>query len=94
MARSSSDQSMLARLVTLAATAGAAWAVQRLVAAVWKAASGHKPPKEDDDARLGELVSAAAITGALVALSRVLAVRGTTRLADRVNERRAADSAR
>ena len=50
--------------------------------------TGHKPPKADDqgDAGLAEVVVAAAITGALVAMARVLATRGTARFTAKVDD--------
>lgn len=64
----------------------AAWAVQKVVSTAWRAASGHRPPKPEDgdDSGLAEIAAAAALTGALVALSRVLATRGAARFAARV----------
>ncbi|HWJ84163.1 MAG TPA: DUF4235 domain-containing protein [Cellulomonas sp.] len=75
------NQTMVARLVGTAAALAAAWIVQQGIAQGWKAKTGHKPPKADDqgDAGLAELVAAAALTGALVAVARVLATRGTAR---------------
>lgn len=74
-------QSLLPKLAGLIAALVAAWAAQAVLSAVWKAASGHKPPKPEDPgaARLAEVVTAAALTGALVALARVLVGRGTAR---------------
>lgn len=70
--------SILAKIIGAAATLIAAWLVQKVISGVWKAQTGHKPPTADDDtnANLTELVTAAAVTGALVAISRVLATRG------------------
>jgi len=74
------------RLVgTLAAVAASALA-QKVVAAGWKAARGHTPPTAEDadsGVRLGEVVAAAALMGALVAVVRVLATRGATKAARR-----------
>ncbi|HEX5333476.1 MAG TPA: DUF4235 domain-containing protein [Cellulomonas sp.] len=82
--------SLIAKIAGAVVAIAAAWAVQKAVNASWKAASGHKPPKADDqgDAGLGEVVAAAAITGALVALSRVLTMRGTARFSARIDEGR------
>lgn len=75
-------QSMIAKLVGIGAALAAAWVAQQIISGMWQAASGHKPPKAEDpgDARFAEIAAAAAVTGALVALSRVLAARGTARL--------------
>ena len=74
-------QSMTAKLAGLGIALVAAWAAQQLISAAWKGAVGHKPPKPEDpgDARMGEVALAAVITGAVVALSRVLATRGAAR---------------
>lgn len=84
-------QSTLAKVTGLIVAGAVAWAAQKAVGAAWKAAVGHQPPKpeDDEDSRLGEVVLAAAITGAVVALSRVLATRGTAKFAKRVNDGRA-----
>ncbi len=83
-------QSTVAKLTGLAVAAVMAWVAQKAVSTAWKATAGHKPPKpeDEDDARLGEVIAAAAITGAVVALSRVLATRGTAKFAGRVNRNR------
>ncbi len=83
-------QSTVAKLTGLAVAGIMAWVAQKVVSTAWKAAAGHKPPKpeDEDDSRLGEVIAAAAITGAVVALSRVLATRGTAKFADRVNRNR------
>ena len=76
-----SKQSMMARLAGLGIALVAGWVVQQLISAVWQRSVGHKPPKPEDagDARIGEIALAAAITGAVVALSRVLATRGAAK---------------
>lgn len=74
------DQSTQSKLVGTAVALVGAMAVQRIVSFVWKAMSGHHPPDDDDtDAGLGEIAAAAIITGATMALVRVLAVRGARR---------------
>jgi hypothetical protein len=76
------QSSVLPKLVGAAATMIAAWLVQHVISTVWQRSTGHKPPRADDegDAGLSEVVIAAAITGALVAISRVLATRGAARI--------------
>lgn len=76
-----STQSTVSKLIGAVLALAAAWFAQKAVAGAWKAASGHKPPKADDDgdAGLAEVAAAAAITGAIVALVRVLATRGAVR---------------
>jgi len=78
---------IVAKIAGAVVAIAAAWAVQKAINASWKAASGHKPPKADDqgDAGLAEVAAAAALTGALVALSRVLTMRGTARFSARID---------
>jgi hypothetical protein len=80
-------RSTLAKITGGIVAVAAAWAVQKAVFTVWKVASGHRPPKPEDgdDSGLAEIAAAAALTGALVALSRVLATRGAARFAARVD---------
>lgn len=83
--------SMLAKVVGAGAAIGAAWAAQKLLDRAWVAAAGHEPPapeSQDADISLREVLLAAAITGAVVALARALASRGTARLTARVNSKR------
>lgn len=74
-------QSFMAKAAGLGVALVAAWIAQQIISASWKRAVGHKPPKPEDpgDARVGEVVLAAVITGAVVALTRVLATRGAAR---------------
>lgn len=71
-------QDMIAKLAGLSVALGSAWVVQQGISQVWRALLGHNPPKPEDegDARFGEVLAAAAVTGALVAMARVLATRG------------------
>jgi len=75
------QQTLVAKLVGTAAALAAAWAAQQIIAQAWKAKTGHKPPKPDDedDSGLTELVAATAISGAIVAVARVLATRGAAK---------------
>ncbi len=84
-----SDTRMVRLVGTLAAVAASAVA-QKVISAGWRAAKGHQPPVDEDaDAGigLGEVVAAAALTGAVVAVVRVLATRGGTKVARRVTAR-------
>ncbi|MFC8190506.1 DUF4235 domain-containing protein [Cellulomonas sp. NPDC057328] len=77
------DKSMVAKLVGMGVTLGAAWVAHRVVELGWEKARGHKPPapdSTDDDINFSEVAVAAVITGAVVALSRVLATRGAAKL--------------
>ncbi len=75
-------ETMIAKVIGLGAALVAAWAAQQVINAAWRAAVGHKPPKpedESDDIRFGEIATAAAISGALVAVARIAATRGAAR---------------
>ena len=76
-----STQSTVSKIVGLLVAAGAAWAAQKAVSTAWKAATGHVPPKAEDEGESGlsEVAIAAAVTGAIAALTRVLATRGTAK---------------
>ena len=79
-------QSMTAKIVGAGVTLIAAWAVQKIIDAVWTKAKGHKPPSPDStepDIKFSEVATAAAISGAAISLSRVLATRGAAKLAGR-----------
>lgn len=68
-------------VLRLVAMLAAGYLVEQIVTNGWKAAVGHKPPTdpEDIDAHAGEVVLYAALSGALIALARVLAIRGAAR---------------
>ena len=76
-----STQSTVSKIAGTVIAIAAGWAAQKVIATAWKAASGHKLPKADDDtdAGLAEVAAAAAIMGAVAALVRVLVTRGTVR---------------
>ncbi|ADG73136.1 conserved hypothetical protein [Cellulomonas flavigena DSM 20109] len=87
MSSDAQKQSMAAKVVGAGVALAAAWVVQKLIDSAWEKTRGHKPPAADstaEDIRFGEVAAAAAITGAAVALSRVLATRGAAKLAKRV----------
>lgn len=69
----------------------ATWVAHKAIAVTWKAVVGHEPPKpeSEEDVRFAEVALAAVLTGALVALVRVLATRGTAKFVARVDEGRA-----
>lgn len=45
----------------------------------WKVVTGHEPPKDDEDVHLAEVVVFAAVSGAVVAAARQLALRGAAK---------------
>ncbi len=72
--------STVLRIAGVGAGLAGGWLVHKLVDAAWRGAVGHPAPGPDDeDASLTEIVVATALTGALVALVRLLAPRGTHR---------------
>lgn len=73
-------QSAKSNLVGTALALIGAIVAQRAVSFLWKSASGHRPPDSESDAALGEVAAAAVVTGAIMALVRVLAVRGARRV--------------
>ena len=77
-----STQSTVSKVVGLLVAAGAAWVAQKAVSAAWRATTGHVPPKAEaeGEAGLSEVAIAAALTGAIAALTRVLATRGTAKI--------------
>jgi len=83
--------STLAKIAGAGATVVAAWAAQRAVTLMWTTATGHRPPKPEDDleSRFAEIAAVAALTAAAVAFAKLYAARGTARLAARVNAHRA-----
>jgi len=84
------SQTWVVRLAGAAAALAAAAAAQKALAAAWRAARGHQPPTEensDEGIGLGEVLAAAALSGAIVAVVRVLATRAGARLAKRAVER-------
>lgn len=77
------DDSKIAKVVGLGAALGAAWVASKLIDGLWRAALGHNVPKpedEGDDVRFAEVAAAAVISGAVVALFRVMATRGAAKL--------------
>lgn len=70
--------STVVKLVSTVAATAATMVAQKVIAAGWKSARGHKPPHAEDHEAgigLGEVLVAAAVTGAVVAVVRVLATR-------------------
>lgn len=73
--------SKVAKIVGVLAAAAATWAAGKLIERAWTRTTGHTPPKpEDADGAFGEVLAAAVASGALIALVRVVATRGTRRL--------------
>ncbi len=76
--------STVVRLTTIGAGLAAGWLVHKVVDALWERAAGHPTPAGDDEDRpLAEVALAAALTGALIALARLVTSRGTARAAAR-----------
>ena len=72
-----SDSSKVWTVFSLVAGLGAATATRRLLDRSWKVAAGKNPPENpaDPDVGLGEAVLWASLTGAAVALARMVAQR-------------------
>ncbi len=78
----------LLRLARVGAGLAAGWLVHRLVDSAWQHAMGHATPAADDeDLPLLEVAVATALTGALVALARLLTARGTAKAVTRFLDR-------
>ena len=83
------DQSIPVKIATLVVSAAAGWVAQKIVTAVWTKATGHNPASaDDDDATTVSIVTFAAVTGGTAALTRVLASRGTRRVANKLHARK------
>jgi hypothetical protein len=71
------DSSKVWAVMSLVAGIGAATVTRKVLDTSWKAASGRKPPQNpaDPDVGIAEAVVWASLTGAAVALARMLAQR-------------------
>ena len=81
MASSSTDSSKLYSAFSLVAALGAAALAKKGLNTSWRAATGKNPPENpaDPDVSFGEAVLWASLTGAMVALARMLAQRRAAR---------------
>lgn len=72
-----SDSSKIWTVMSLVAGLGAASIARKVLDTSWKAASGKNPPENpaDPDTSLGEAIVWASVTGAAIALARMLAQR-------------------
>ena len=72
-----SESSKVWSVFSLVAALGAAAVARKAIDRSWKLATGKKPPENpaDPDIDLGEAVAWAAVTGAFVALARMMAQR-------------------
>src|SRR3954467_6479449 len=72
-----SDSSKMWSIRSLAAGLGAAALTRKLLDRSWKVAAGKNPPENpaDPDVSIGEAVMWASVTGAAVAMARMLAQR-------------------
>ena len=71
------DSSKVWTVFSLVSALGAAAFARKAIDTTWKAATGKHPPENpaDPDVQIGEAVAWAALTGALVALARMVAQR-------------------
>lgn len=72
-----SDSSKVWTVFSLVSAIGAATVARKTIDKSWKTATGKNPPENpaDPDTELKEAVAWAAVTGALIALARMLAQR-------------------
>jgi len=72
-----SDSSKVWTVMSLVAGLGAAAVTRKILDRSWKVAAGKNPPENpaDPDVSIGEAVMWASVTGAAVALARMLAQR-------------------
>ena len=66
------DDGMVDKLILIGTSALAAWLAQKVLGAVWKKTTGHDAPKDplENDSTIAGIVTFAAVTGAVAALSR------------------------
>ncbi len=79
---SNDNDTRIAQAIGLAAGLGATWLARKAIDAAWKAVVGRTPPQageEESDAGFGEILIAAVISGAVVALFRALATQGAAK---------------
>lgn len=69
---------------------GAGWLAQKALVALWRTTVGKGAPRsiEDEDATVAGVVGFAAMSAGVAALTRILASRGTKRLAARLTSPR------
>ncbi|MPV36445.1 DUF4235 domain-containing protein [Georgenia subflava] len=69
------------KIVSTGATIGATLLTTRIVAAGWKALTGHEPPTDEDDpaVEVWEVIAFTVVSGAVLGLARHLALRGATK---------------
>lgn len=79
---SDNKESLAAKVVGGLVALAAAWLAQKLIDRSWQQVTGHRAPKPEDegDSRLTEILVATAVSGAVIAMARVLATRGTAKL--------------
>lgn len=82
MASDKQQQSMTAKIVGGLVALGTAWAAQKIIDTSWRSVTGHTPPAAEDegDSRWSEILVATAVSGAVIAIARALAARGTAKL--------------
>jgi hypothetical protein len=76
------NDTRIAQAVGIAAGFGATWLARKAIDAIWQVAAGHTPPQPGEDEEgvsFGEVLVAAVISGAVVALFRALATHGAAK---------------
>ena len=73
------------KIVTTLSVMAAGFAATKALDLLWRQVTGHRPPAQDEDSSVRELVLFAAVSGALAALARA----GTTKAVGRYIAKRA-----
>ena len=80
------DQSTAEKLTMMALSFGAGWIAQKIVEKIWdKSTGGISRDLDNDDARLVSIVTFAAVSAAVAALTQVFAKRGAHRVMRKIS---------
>ncbi len=79
------EQSTVEKITMMALSFGAGWIAQKIVEKLWdKSTGGLSRDLDSDDARIASVVTFAAVSAAVAALSQVFAKRGVRRVIGKV----------
>ncbi|XBH20966.1 DUF4235 domain-containing protein [Jonesiaceae bacterium BS-20] len=80
------DQSGVEKVAMIALSFGAGWVAQKIVEQLWeKSTGGLSHDIDDDDARIASVVTFAAVSAAVAALTQVFAKRGARKAISRIS---------
>lgn len=81
------DDSMAMKIALIATSAAAGWVFQKVLSQLWKAATGHDAPKDplNNESTIPGIIAFGALAGAATAISRILASKGASKIAKRVD---------